>query len=113
MMNDCESCQFFKQDLPLSKVGQCRKQSPGTLTETGYEGIAVWPKVSSDDFCGEHKSKSENRKCGTCQFGDDGICRRHAPVVIQHFGEEWARPCSTQWPEVEGDDFCGEWEKRA
>lgn len=54
--------------------------------------------------------------CKTCRFADtdglDGlICRRNPPLVQmytinrEHFAESW-------WPEVEDDDWCGEWKAK-
>lgn len=73
--------------------------------------------------------RSESKTCHSCGYccprdmskGEDGTCRRHAPVV-QAYTQNYevdrdsigavsvpASPFVTLFPRVRADDWCGEW----
>ena len=50
--------------------------------------------------------KNPDEKCETCKFEDNGICLRYPPQAYAgEKGNYW------NWPIVELDDYCGEWQK--
>ena len=52
-------------------------------------------------------------QCADCKYWENSLqqCRKHPPTVIHQImqvGHVMTDAIST-WPEVEGDDWCGDW----
>jgi hypothetical protein len=54
---------------------------------------------------------SRQERCGRCRFWDRldddledvGLCRRYPPVIQGERGH------NAEWPETQGEEWCGEW----
>lgn len=51
-----------------------------------------------------------NDTCGNCEWFDEDEkeCHRFPPIVVFDSGEKGA---ATEFPDVDEDDYCGEWKK--
>lgn len=54
----CESCKFFKEIGSYQGMSECHRNPP---TFTSFDKRTdAFPRVSKDNFCGEHKPKKTN-----------------------------------------------------
>jgi len=59
----------------------------------------------------EQKNYCCSCKCEDCRWYWDGECRKRAPVPYFHTGGNFLnRDCTSQWPRVRKNDFCGEFQ---
>lgn len=77
-MNSCENCRFLRERDDETSVGQCqrfppqvvvdhlkgsldgeRSDAPGEINLFKKMTDSVWPWVSFDGWCGEHRSRRE------------------------------------------------------
>ena len=62
----------------------------------------------------------DRQSCATCRFfrpgvGQIGLCRKTAPTAVAliiHDRDEDVPKVVGDWPSVNSDDWCGEWEAR-
>src|SRR5579859_3335301 len=56
----CDSCRFFRTYSVDAYLGECRRYAPRPCLE-GDPGASApsagWPKVSAEDWCGEHEPR--------------------------------------------------------
>ena len=55
---------------------------------------------------------TDEQRCGTCKFWYLRNCRRHPPVCLP-IGERAYERVTTEWPETDDADWCGEWQAKA
>lgn len=86
-----------------------------TLCESCLEKALEVARDSPPPSPEEQKPQQEERYCGSCAYlkrgyaGAGGMrpprCHRNPPTVNGQTGE-------SEWPSVEGSDWCGEWEEK-
>lgn len=49
-------------------------------------------------------------RCANCRFLLDGLCRRLPPTMLPEvWRDSGTSIAKATWPEVDDDDWCGEW----
>lgn len=59
MMKRCDNCRFFEPNITNDR-GECRKKPPVLFDNDNLDGY--FPRVDSDDWCGEYSPKPEKSK---------------------------------------------------
>jgi len=56
----CGKCRFFEDAEFSDGFGECHRHAPRcTGAEPGSNDLAVWPVISSDDWCGEFEERRQ------------------------------------------------------
>ncbi len=53
-----------------------------------------------------------DQSCDNCRFERHGLCCRHAPMPITAPDQSGKGYPVSNWPEVEEEEWCGEWAPR-
>jgi hypothetical protein len=59
----CESCKFWGEEANIKNLGHCHRYAPRSTLRSPLAGTesldTVWPRLRSDDWCGEWEPKIE------------------------------------------------------
>lgn len=82
-MPECADCRFFKSREPISEDGYCKRRAPAPLSDAFHAlcRVLVYKNIDGED-------------------ADD-----LGSIVGERFGP------LISWPQVYGDDWCGEYER--
>jgi hypothetical protein len=49
------------------------------------------------------------KSCEKCQAWEEGLCKRHPPILVSVAVDGGGWKLVSRWPETGAEDWCGDW----